>query len=92
MSWMQRLKRVFAIDIESCPDCGGKLRVIASIEDMVPMRRDDPAAGIVVRLPVQRLGAAVRLGHHGIALGDQAGFARCKSSGGKCKIRHGVKC
>jgi hypothetical protein len=29
---MQRLKRVFAIDIESCPDCGGTLRVIACIE------------------------------------------------------------
>jgi hypothetical protein len=29
MSWMQRLKRVFAIDIETCPDCGGNLRVIA---------------------------------------------------------------
>jgi hypothetical protein len=24
MSWMQRLKRVFAIDIETCPECGGK--------------------------------------------------------------------
>ena len=33
MSWMRRLKRVFVIDIETCPDCGGKLRVIASIED-----------------------------------------------------------
>jgi len=33
MSWMQRLKRVFAVDIESCPECGGKLRVIACIED-----------------------------------------------------------
>jgi hypothetical protein len=31
--WMQRLKRVFAIDIETCPECGGKLRVIACIED-----------------------------------------------------------
>jgi hypothetical protein len=30
---MQRLKRVFAIDIETCPDCGGKLRVIACIEE-----------------------------------------------------------
>jgi hypothetical protein len=30
---MQRLKRIFAIDIETCPDCGGKLRVIACIED-----------------------------------------------------------
>jgi hypothetical protein len=33
MNWMQRLKRVFAIDIESCPECGGKLRVIACIEE-----------------------------------------------------------
>jgi ribosomal protein S27E len=33
MSWAQRLKRVFAIDIESCPECGGKLRVMACIED-----------------------------------------------------------
>ncbi len=30
---MRRLKRVFAIDIETCPDCGGKLRVIASTRD-----------------------------------------------------------
>ena len=33
MCWMRRLKRVFAIDIETCPECGGKLRVIACIED-----------------------------------------------------------
>jgi len=33
MSWVQRLERVFAIDIETCPDCGGKLRVIACIEE-----------------------------------------------------------
>ena len=33
MTWMQRLKRVFAINIETCPKCGGKLRVIACIED-----------------------------------------------------------
>jgi hypothetical protein len=33
MTWMQRLKRVFAIDIETCQRCGGTLEVIASIED-----------------------------------------------------------
>jgi len=38
MSWMQRLKRVFAIDIETCPHCGGKLRVIACIEDPALIR------------------------------------------------------
>lgn len=33
MNWAQRLKRVFAIDIEHCPECGGNVRVIACIED-----------------------------------------------------------
>jgi hypothetical protein len=33
MRWAQRLKRVFAIEIESCWRCGGRLEVIASIEE-----------------------------------------------------------
>ena len=33
MTWAQRLKRVFGIDIETCPACGGALRIIARIED-----------------------------------------------------------
>ncbi|WP_409179244.1 hypothetical protein [Enterobacter hormaechei] len=33
MTWMQRLKRVFNIDIEVCEHCGGHVKVIASIED-----------------------------------------------------------
>ena len=33
MTWVQRLKRVFAIAIETCPHCGGTLRVIACIEE-----------------------------------------------------------
>jgi len=32
MNWAQRLKRVFQIDIESCCECGGNLRVIACVE------------------------------------------------------------
>jgi hypothetical protein len=39
MSWAQRLKRVFAIDIETCRQCGGKLRVIASIEEPAVIER-----------------------------------------------------
>jgi len=39
MSWAQRLKRVFAIDVETCRQCGGKLRVIASIEQPAVMER-----------------------------------------------------
>ena len=39
MTWMQRLKRVFAIDIERCRRCGGKLKVIASLEDPAAIER-----------------------------------------------------
>jgi RNA polymerase subunit RPABC4/transcription elongation factor Spt4 len=35
MTWAQRLKRVFNIDIETCPKCGGAVKVIACIEDPV---------------------------------------------------------
>lgn len=31
MSWMARLKRVFAIELSRCPDCGGERQVIAVI-------------------------------------------------------------
>lgn len=33
MNWARRLKRVFGIEIEGCARCGGKLRIIASIEE-----------------------------------------------------------
>jgi hypothetical protein len=33
MTWAQRLKRVFNIDVSVCPKCGGEARVIACIED-----------------------------------------------------------
>ena len=33
MTWAMRLKRVFGMDIEICSECGGKLKVISSIEE-----------------------------------------------------------
>jgi hypothetical protein len=33
MSWAQRLKRVFRIDIDTCERCGGQVRIITRIED-----------------------------------------------------------
>jgi hypothetical protein len=33
MTWARRLKRVFGIEIEHCTRCGGKIAIIASIED-----------------------------------------------------------
>jgi hypothetical protein len=37
--WAQRLKRVFNIDIETCAECGGDVRIIATIEDPVVIRK-----------------------------------------------------
>jgi hypothetical protein len=39
MSWAQRLKRVFGIDIEKCSRCGGAVRIVACIEDPAVIRR-----------------------------------------------------
>lgn len=39
MTWAQRLKRVFNIDIETCEQCGGAVKVIASIEDPVVIQK-----------------------------------------------------
>ena len=33
MGWAQRLKQVFGVEIEACAHCGGKLKVIARIEE-----------------------------------------------------------
>lgn len=39
MTWAQRLKRVFNIDIETCNACGGAMKVIACIEDPVVIQQ-----------------------------------------------------
>ena len=31
LSWASLLKRVFAVDLEHCPNCGGELKIIAAI-------------------------------------------------------------
>jgi hypothetical protein len=39
MTWAQRLKRVFNIDIEVCTQCGGPVKVLASIEDSAVIQK-----------------------------------------------------
>jgi len=38
MSWAQRLKRVFNIDVTTCTHCGGSVRIVASIEEPAAIR------------------------------------------------------
>ena len=39
MSWAQRLRRVFKIDIETCDVCDGTVRVVASIVDTLVIKK-----------------------------------------------------
>jgi len=58
MTWAQRLKRVFGIDIETCPVCGGAVRVIACIEDT------DVIEKILTHLDVKGVNPKPRGGGH----------------------------
>ena len=33
ISWSRLLRRVFNLDMECCPNCGGKVKVVAAIEE-----------------------------------------------------------
>ena len=39
MTWAERLKRVFRMDVETCGACGGTVKIIACIEDPVVIRK-----------------------------------------------------
>jgi hypothetical protein len=39
MTWAQRLKRVFKIDVTVCEHCGGAVKIIACIEDLTVIRK-----------------------------------------------------
>jgi hypothetical protein len=38
MSWAQRLKRVFGMDVTACVHCGGAVKIVASVEDPQAIR------------------------------------------------------
>jgi len=67
MTWMQRLKRVFNIDIETCERCAGHVKIIGCIEDPAVIERilshlkgKAPSADLVV-LPEGRAPPQARL-------------------------------
>ena len=38
MTWAQRLKRVFNIDVNTCIHCGGSVRIVAAVEEPTAIR------------------------------------------------------
>jgi hypothetical protein len=51
MSWARLLKRVFDLDIEHCPRCGGALKIIAAIEEPGVIRGILTHLGLPARAP-----------------------------------------
>ena len=61
MTWAQRLKRVFNIDVTTCSHCGGVVKIIASIEDPLVIKKildhlnaKSEACALVNQLPEPR--------------------------------------
>ena len=51
ISWARLLKRVFEIDLEHCPNCGGQLRIIAAILESAVIERILTHLGLQARAP-----------------------------------------
>jgi len=51
ISWARLLKRVFQIDLEHCPNCGGELKIIAAILEAPVIERILRHLGLEVRAP-----------------------------------------
>jgi len=51
ISWAGLLKRVFQIDIEHCPNCGGQLKIIAAIIESAVIERILTHLGLQARAP-----------------------------------------
>jgi hypothetical protein len=51
VAWADVLRRVFALDILACPDCGGRLRLLATIEDRAVVDQILTHLGLPAALP-----------------------------------------
>lgn len=51
LSWARLLKRVFELDLEHCPNCGGELKIIAAILEAPVIKRILTHLGLQARAP-----------------------------------------
>jgi hypothetical protein len=50
-SWAQLMARVWAVDVLECPQCGGRLRVLAAIQSPEAIRKILDCLGLPSRAP-----------------------------------------
>ena len=51
LCWARLLKRVFALDLEHCPNCGGELKIIAAILEAPVIEKILMHLGLQARAP-----------------------------------------
>jgi hypothetical protein len=51
LSWAKLLKRVFELDLEHCPNCGGELKIIAAILEQPVIEKILTHLGLQARAP-----------------------------------------
>ena len=51
LSWAKLLKRVFKIDMEHCPNCGGELKITAAILERPVIEKILTHLGLQARAP-----------------------------------------
>jgi hypothetical protein len=51
LSWAKLLKRVFELDLEHCPNCGGELKIIAAILEQPVIQKILTHLGLQARAP-----------------------------------------
>jgi len=49
--WAALLKRTFGLDLETCPHCGGRMRIVAAITDRLSIKRYLDGVGLSSEIP-----------------------------------------
>ncbi|MBL8200931.1 MAG: hypothetical protein JNK40_08170 [Chromatiales bacterium] len=81
MTWAQRLKRVFQLDLATCEGCGGQVRVVACIEDPLVIAKILEHRDQRVGLPGHRSGGT-RLRPGSRALREAGGVGEIRAAVG----------
>ena len=53
-SWPDLMRHTFAVDVLACPRCGGRMRVVATIEDPVVIGKILTHLGLSIEVPAPR--------------------------------------
>jgi hypothetical protein len=89
MTWVQRLKHVFHIDIETCSACGGTVKIIASIEDPAVINQIQPNPSICLLFPTRERYGRFRPGcgnGHKTDVGSGRDQSRALNYGPDCTV------